>query len=292
MNSKLTNYQTHLIYVLRYVCGFLERNNISYFLAYGTMLGAVRHHGIIPWDDDADVFVPREDYERLLKMQDQLQSDGYDIISLESEDSYLTYAKIYDNKTSLWEVKQYPKMIGVFVDIFPLDYADSTFGRVVDDVKKFTVLSKKYCLANSVYSIRDLFFYLKEFHIKTALLVAISFFLKRRKRDYYKEMMHFYKQLQKTSGKYLVDYSSAPNVKDPKNVIYDAEWFDDYIMMQFQDFSVRVPRGYDEYLKCRYGDYMKLPSLSERIPQHSHYYLDMTKRVSIDDATRSFTNRY
>ncbi len=290
MDSKLTNYQTHIISVLRYVCDFFERNNIRYFLAYGTLLGAVRHHGIIPWDDDADVFVPREDYERLIKMQGQLQTEGYDIISMESDNSYLTYAKIFDNNTSLWEVKQFPKMIGVFVDIFPLDYADSTFGEVVDNVRRFAALSRKYCLANSVYSTSDLAFFLKGFHIKTAWLVTKSFFLRPKKKVYYREMMQFYKQLQKKTGKYLVDYSSAPNVDNPKNVIYEAEWFDDFILMQFHDFQVRVPKSYDKYLKCRYNDYMSLPPESERIPQHSHFFLDMGRRYTIEEVLRRINN--
>lgn len=287
MNSKLTNYQTYIIDVLRYVCDFFERNNIRYFLAYGTMLGAVRHHGIIPWDDDADVFVPREDYERLLKMQGQLQTEGYDIISMESDNSYLTYAKIYDNNTSLWEVKQFPKMIGVFVDIFPLDYSNEPYEDVVNNVKRFSSLSRNFALAKSVYDIHDFFSYLKGFHIKTAWLVVKSFFYRKKKNYYDRVMKEYYRQLQQTSGKYFIDYSSSVNVSKPGSVIYESVWFDDYVMLQFEDFQARVPVGYDEYLKCRYGDYMQFPPESERVPGHSHYFLDLQTHHEMEEIKKN-----
>lgn len=280
----MTDYQKYLINVLRYVTDFFEKNNIRYFVAYGTMLGAVRHNGIIPWDDDADVFVLRDDYERLLGMQSSLQKDGYDIISMESEGSYITYAKIFDNKTSLREVKQYPKMIGVFVDIFPLDYADDSIKKIVENVEKFSYLSKKYSLAISEYTIKDVFSYLKGFHLKTAWSIIKSFMIRKKRDYYYKDLSTFYKNLQKNSGRYLVDYSSSVNVEDAKNVIYESSWFEDYKMVCFEDFKVRVPVGYDNYLKCRYGDYMKFPPITEQKPQHSHYFLDMSNRITIEEA--------
>lgn len=291
MDIKLTDYQTHIIRVLRYVTEFFEKNGIRYYLAYGTMLGAVRHKGIIPWDDDADVFVPREDYERLLKLRGQLIEGGYDVFSMESEGGYLSYAKIYDNHTSLWEVKQFPKIIGVFVDVFPLDYADSSFDCVVEKVKRFSVLSRKFSLSNSLYSFQDAFCFLKEFHLKTAWIVLKSFLYRRVKARCFNELKKYYRSLHRTGGKYLVDYSSSVNVIDPRSVIYESAWFEDYVMMQFCDFQARVPIGYDEYLKCRYGNYMEFPPESEREPQHSHFYLNLHEHESIEDVKKKIIKK-
>lgn len=277
MDTSLTEYQLHLIKVLRYVTEFCDNNGIQYFVAYGTLLGAVRHNGIIPWDDDADIFVPRADYERLIRMRGSLQNDGYDLLSMESENSYITYAKIYDKSTTLWEVKQFPQIIGVFVDVFPLDYADSPIEDVVADVKSFSVVSKQFSLANSDYTIRDAFLFLKGFHLKTAWAVVRSLFLKRKRSLYYNKLYRFYKQLEKQKGEYLVDYSSASNVENPRGVIYRSAWFDDFALMPFCGFKVKVPIGFDYYLRCRYGDYMSLPPVSERVPQHSHFFLDLNK---------------
>ena len=283
MDIILSDYQNHLTNVLRYLTDFCERNDVRYFVAYGTMLGAVRHKGFIPWDDDADIFIPRDDYERLLNMKELLQQEGFDIISMESKDSYLTYAKVYDSSTSLWEVKQYPHMIGVFVDIFPLDYADCPPNEVAKSIDIFKRYSRHFSLAYAHYKIGDLLFYIKGFHLKTAWDVLLSFYYRKRKNHYRIKMFELCDSLHKTGGKYCVDYSSAVNEKNPYNFIYESEWFNDYILTPFYDFQVRIPVGYDAYLKCRYGDYMQLPPLSARVPQHSHYFLDLKKHWTIEE---------
>ena len=291
MDNELTEYQLHLINVLRYVTDFCDNNGIRYCVAYGTMLGAVRHKGIIPWDDDADIFVPRADYERLIRMRGLLQNDGYDLLSMESKNSYITYAKIYDKGTALWEVKQFPQVIGVFVDIFPLDYADSPLEDVVEDVKSFSVLSKRFSLANSDYSFQDALLYLKSFHLKTALLVFKSLFLRRKRFYYYNRLYQLYKKLEKQNGKFLVDYSSASNVENPKSIIYESAWFEGFSLFPFNGFMVKVPIGYDNYLRCRYGDYLSLPPVAERVPQHSHFFLDLKRSWSKEAILQELTKK-
>ena len=85
------------------------------------MLGAVRHNDIIPWDDDIDVFMPRKDYEKLINLENDIDKDGFGIISAKNSSSYATFSKIYSKNTTLWEIESIPFVYGVYVDIFPLD---------------------------------------------------------------------------------------------------------------------------------------------------------------------------
>jgi len=115
---------------------FCERNQLRYYLAYGTLLGAVRHRGFIPWDDDADIYMPREDYDFLLRHFNEESPAARRVISKEScPEFYLRFAKIIDGNTVLTEMGQTLE-IGVWIDIFPLDY-------VTDDRRLYTRVNRR-----------------------------------------------------------------------------------------------------------------------------------------------------
>ncbi|KXB74135.1 hypothetical protein HMPREF1860_02125 [Prevotella amnii] len=108
---------------------FCKKNNLTYYAAYGTAIGAVRHHGIIPWDDDVDVWMPRKDYEKLLKLKTTLLKTNYEIINIENKGYYLYFAKFCNRNTSIIEREGEPN-IGLYIDIFPLDNYNTSRGGV------------------------------------------------------------------------------------------------------------------------------------------------------------------
>lgn len=108
--------------ILKFVADFCEINNIKYYLFAGTLLGAIRHEGFIPWDDDIDIAIPRDDYEKFIIEFDRNNDVNYKVLSIENSNKYyLPYAKVIDNRTLLFEDGKESMPIGVFIDIFPLD---------------------------------------------------------------------------------------------------------------------------------------------------------------------------
>ena len=111
------------ISILDYIASVCEENNIGYYLAYGTLLGAIRHHGFIPWDDDIDIYMLREDYMKFIEIAKEHIHHRYKLLSIYNDDDYYyEFAKVVDSNTKLKinNVKQIKKE-GVWVDIFPLD---------------------------------------------------------------------------------------------------------------------------------------------------------------------------
>ena len=103
----------------------MQKNNLSYYAAYGTALGAIRHGGIIPWDDDIDVWMPRKDYERFLALRPSLVDTSFEILDIQDKGYYLYFAKFCDKNTTLIEREGEP-VIGLYIDIFPLDNYDAS----------------------------------------------------------------------------------------------------------------------------------------------------------------------
>ena len=136
--------QKELLKELKEIC---DNNNIIYFLGGGTLLGAIRHKGYIPWDDDVDVMMPRKDYEILLEIFDDNCKENHKILTyINTEDYYYSFAKIVDTNTILHEGKlRTIKEMGIYIDIFPIDF-------LPDDKKKTEKIFKKYKLLYKIIS--------------------------------------------------------------------------------------------------------------------------------------------
>ena len=111
--------------ILKYVHEFCEKNDIKYFINYGTLIGAVRHKGFIPWDDDIDICMFRKDYEKFIELFSK-DEGKYKILSLESSDKYYNnFIKVIDSKTKIEDERNYKTYdSGIFIDIFPMDFFD------------------------------------------------------------------------------------------------------------------------------------------------------------------------
>jgi len=266
-------YNHRLIKLFEILLQIIEQNSLQYWTCGGTTLGVVRHQGFIPWDDDIDIYMPRNDYETLISLFPAKSTFPYYVVSPNDKGYFLPYAKFIDRRTTLWESEEYPFISGVFIDIFPLDYANG--------VKHELLKAKRKCIKNVVkfkmcLNTKSKLQMIKAKHYR-ALLYKL-FFSRNGKEGLY---LQRYKDIvQKNSSD---DGWAAICWTQVSGMIFQKAWFDDYLLMPFENLSVRVPKGYHDYLTCRFGDYMTLPPEDERVSDHSRYYINLEEGLNIDE---------
>lgn len=150
----LQEVQTVLLDILKDVCVFCESHNIRYSLAYGTLIGAIRHKGFVPWDDDADIVIPRPDFERFCKEYTSLK--GYKLYKPGNPNNFLLYAHVCDNSNTIAKCR-YPwsnEETGIWVDILPIDGLPSDKKDFLKLVKSIRNVQKK-CIDYAQVGISD-----------------------------------------------------------------------------------------------------------------------------------------
>lgn len=238
------------------ITNFCEENNITYFLSVGTLLGAIRHKGFIPWDDDIDIMMPRPDYNRLLNEY----NGKYKL--LKPSVGMLYYAKAYDPKTIKIEADtDYKKYnpIGVDIDIFPLD-------GIVNDNIIINKLYKKECFLELLLRLSNQPIFLRKNPLK-----AINRIIPRiiGSKNIVKMIESNAQTYDYNTSDYVIRMRRSPNGFTgalPKSVFEK-----DYA--EFEGHKFCIPKGYDEFLKAFFGnDYMELPSEDKRITHDFECY--------------------
>ncbi len=229
--------------ILEHFDSFCRENNITYFLSYGSLIGAIRHQGFIPWDDDIDVCMLREDYLKFIK---SFKDSKYKVLCPEKNNKKYTYAwaKLINSETRLIENFQPEVELGIHIDIFPLDYLGSDKSNI-ETIKN--MLIKRYKRINYLETGSGL---------KGTVLKIIG----RRNLSHINRLLNRFNNDNSSYVANVVDLVNAP--------IFNKEWFSSTIEVRFQDKLFLAPRNYDEVLKTQYGDYMKLPPESERVSNH------------------------
>ena len=260
-------FKSKLLEVLKFTIYFLEKHSLRWFVGQGSCIGAVRHHGLIPWDDDVDLLMPRDDYDKLISLGEEMKGTGYELVSWKSHDAMIPFAKIVNRNTTIWEIKYHPYVSGVFVDIFPMDLSAKRKVDILKDLGHYDNILRKYRSSMTSYSWKDIFelgVHHRLFFLREGIL---SKFTRRYKFKYLQKLQNLEKENNSSDGNLFVLFS-ASFVYAYEKEIFKKEWFSDYVLMPFEDTEVRVPVGYDEYLRHVYGDYMKLPPVEKRTTRH------------------------
>lgn len=237
-----------------------RKQDLRYSLFYGTMLGAVRHHGFIPWDDDIDVVMPRTDYDKLLKCS-TLFEEPYQLCDHRITEGYIhPIAKLMHKGTILKETinRDTVKPLGLYIDIFPAD-------KVPIEKKAYEQFHKK-CFQNARKLAFSVLRYRKsENPFKNMMKRFVLGYYHMRGANTYLKSYDKLIEESKALDSYVNKIIAFPEPSD--NVILDED-FDDLIEIEFEEKSFKMLSCYDRILSASYGDYMKLPPLEDRCSNH------------------------
>lgn len=248
--------------IMKYIHNFCEQNHLRYSLAYGTAIGAVRHHGFIPWDDDIDIVMPREDYNRFLSLWKN--SDDYILVNKDTNPDFTqNFTKIKKNHTTFLQVEDVDKSYhkGIFVDIFVADrIPDSTLRR-----------KKLYldCLISLLFTRNhnsD-----KGGPIQKIENAMLSLSDNKKKAWLFRANRNIQKFNTNTANSYII-LSTLPSCK----IIYPNDIFSELVLTDFENEEFYIFKQSDLHLKLEYGDYMKLPPEEDRVWKHHPVLIDFT----------------
>lgn len=238
---------------------FCNKNNIKYSLAFGTLIGAIRHKGYIPWDDDIDIVMPRTDYNLFIKTFNGSYENLYLLAPELNRNFYAPYANVCDNRTLLLEGLNGHRGIemGVKIDVFPVD---GTPPNEIDYRNLVNYLIHiKYIMAikRQVLSL----FHPKSFVIVSfyKMVYAFTSYINCQQIIMNKIRLYPYEESE------YVDTIVFPVYKYNRLL---KSVFEEYIDVEFEGHMFKAIKEYDIYLKKIYGDYMKLPPVEKRIPHH------------------------
>lgn len=241
--------------ILCYVDQFCRENDINYWIDCGTLLGAVRHKGYIPWDDDIDIGMLRSDYDKFTRIFNN--NSRYSFLCAEKNDEYyFPFGKVVDNNTVLYEPNKQGYKLAVYIDVFVYDNAP-------DDDKKLT----------SMYNRRDFWRKLNNaqtrHHRKTnnmwkeALVKVGRFMLQIFPKGYFN-----YKAINVCLKYKNINTKRVGNFTSEKRMVCEKDIFREFIDLPFENHLFKAPIGYDKWLKAFYGNYMKLPSKEKQVSHH------------------------
>ena len=286
MTTHLSDFQKILLRNYKAFKSFCEQHGITYYAHGGTCLGAVRHKGFIPWDDDLDVLMPRSDYECFLT----LFADTPDGIKCIGEGNYaishifdgknnykLPFAKFYSTDCTVWETRRYPLLISPWIDVFPMDDDDLQHPHL-DLHERLQVCLFNYRKTISWHPWREIALDLHECQFVNGALKILKKVGYAPLRPLYRHNLRkCIENIKQVSGNAYRTY--AINLVD----IYDKEWFSETIRMPFEDTTIPVCKGYDAFLRQMFNDYMQLPPEEKQVSNHHFYYIDLHHRKSIKE---------
>ena len=262
--------------MLNYINNLCKQHNIKYFLAYGTLLGAVKYQGFIPWDDAIDIYMLRDDYDKFIEIINNTSSNYRCLTCFNTKDYYYIFGKVVDTRTKLLENSKEIKEMGVYIDVFPLDYCRKDVDKEFDKLHFINNMAVgRYRIKNDKFGE---FSFLnndskpnKKVLIKKYISLIIDLVTLPLGYNFYAKL--FNKKCiikEKERGNYLgVKCNNLP-YKD----VLEKELINNVIEVKFENNMFPIFKDYNKYLIKRYGNYKNDPPLSEQVTHHQNevYY--------------------
>jgi len=248
--------------IVKKIIDICDKNGLLYYALGGTMLGAVRHKGFIPWDDDIDLGMPRKDYELFLKTAPALLDKNFKIVNYKTDSDYHYYiTRIQDVDTKVVETRyeHEGRYSHVSVDIFPID--GSPNNKLLRRIFYFRILSHRAMMSlhykNGIDPDRKRGFMEKTLLAFMKILPTDKMFNAYNQKEIIDQILKKYDMWKSTvSGNIMGAYRTVEMVP--------TEWYGKEAFYQFEDIQIRGLKEFDKYLSHLYGDYMKMPPKDSR----------------------------
>ncbi len=253
--EELEKLHSNLLLLLKEFDRICRKHNIKYYLSDGTLLGAVRHKGFVPWDDDIDVQMSRSEYERFCEVcKEELDKSKFFFQNQETDKHYnWVYGKLRLKNTTYMRVGQehLKQDSGIFMDIFPLDnISDNKFTQYYFEV--MCKMCRKIFWAPVGCVVKE--------HFYSRLFFKLLCFIPRKLTI---RVFEFFAKFYQNKETDLFAYYNLDYLRNERQVL-KKEWYKKSITMEFEGYEFFVPEAYDEILTATYGDYMKLPPEDKR----------------------------
>jgi lipopolysaccharide cholinephosphotransferase len=254
--------QLRILDILTAIHKVCEERGLRYYIIAGTLLGAVRHKGFIPWDDDLDIGMPRKDYDLLMANAKEWLPEPFEVVSYETDKNYpLPFAKVQDASTTLIERMHLKYLGGIYMDIFPLD------GITSNPLKQRLHFARYFYLKKVQYFLyRDPY---RHGHGPSSWIPLLC-----RRLYTLEEVQEKMRRMQKTydydASDFVVDYDDGRKGIMPRSVIGKPT------PILFEDKQVMGVEHPHDYLSQKYGDYMTIPK-GDHQRQHNFHLLDLEK---------------
>lgn len=252
--------------MLRECLAILDRHSLRYFLLHGSALGAVRHSGFIPWDDDIDIGIPRPDYDKFISFASKELPSELFLQNYDTDPAFpMCYTKIRLSKTTFIQsnLSHLPINHGVFIDIFPLD------GYPKGIINQWIIRNCIYLLDSTILLKLKLPLDLRISSIKLALVIPIKiilakYFSLRTLRKIVHRLIRFNNY---DNSHLIVNWHGSLGKREviPKTMFAEGR------SVSFEGIMVKIPEEYDAYLTLLYGDYMTIPPIEDQV---SHHFTD------------------
>lgn len=264
MSMSMKEIQSVSLEILKKIADICDQEGLKYSLAWGTLIGAVRHKGYIPWDDDVDIQMPRPDYERLKDYFNKNADALYPLRLFDNSVSGYPYmlARVSNDDYVIDTINEKPCGMGIFVDIYILDGTGDTY----EDAWNYASRTCKYPRLIFLSTRKYYHFGTTKGFLKRLFKVFVFIYAKIMGKEYFeRKLLSIISQKPYDQKDYVGCVSWCER---PKYAVIKKSEFEDMIDFQFENYKFKGPREYDKYLRIWYGDYMQLPPEKERIYHH------------------------
>lgn len=246
--------------IMQAIHDYCQQHGLRYSLAYGSLIGAIRHKGFIPWDDDIDIMMPRPDYEQLVSGFKHPYYQLYDFCH--DTDYVQPYGKVADTRTML-EENTNARNLGINIDIFPIDNMFDSPEECTTFLTRIRSIKRHFRMKLLRPSKKNVWW--KRIAIRLCKLLVLG----QSMRGITQQQVNLVSTLTNQDSRYVAIVNCNDCTNNFLHSFWPREWFESYIITDFEDRKFQIIAAYDSHLRQLFGDYMTPPPSSQRTSPHS-----------------------